>query len=407
VSENEDPRAKFCRECGGVIEWGVKECPHCGVRLDVVDFDQMEFIGGGAPPPKVKGLREKPSLPADMERRRRPEPGDTQIMKTLPGADRSSEIVDLPVIDPELTPIEDLPTVAPLPASVAPRPAKPGARALVPPVRRPVAPASRPPVLKPAASKPPVVKPMAPSPPVLKPAVSKPPVLKPATPMPPVVKPMASGGPPVLSPARVPVLPPVAPEPPVLAPAAVARPVLKPAAPSPRPPVLKPAPRFSKPPARTAEAGPPEQVPMVKPLPPETSIRKGKTIQEAIPDEAPSVGPGGETRTMVAGMDDAAATDPVTVMPMAPISMPAEGDLPTGIEPVDPDCPVCVKPLGDRGGTCPACGAEVCIICCLRANGAEVQDDPKANRKRWNVVLNKTPPDQIRCAACGQRGLEA
>ncbi|MCU0727115.1 MAG: hypothetical protein MUE73_15235 [Planctomycetes bacterium] len=369
MTENEEPRAKFCRECGGVIEWGAKECPHCGVSLDVVDFDQMEFIGGGAAPPKVQGLREKPALPADMERRRRPELGDTQVMKTMPGTDPAAETEDLAVIGDGLTPIEDLPTVAPIPAGRAAPPGKPERKGLSPAPRRPVGPRGGPPVLKPAAGKPPIQKPVP----------SRPPVLKPA-------------GPPVLKPAAAPVLKPVAPEPPVLVPA---------------PPVLKPAPVPARPPVLAPATPPSEVVPMVKPLPPGTPMRKGKEIQEAILDEAPSVGPGGETRTMVAGLDEAALMDPITVMPMAPIPGPAEADLPPGIEPMEPDCPVCLKPLGERGGKCPACGAEVCFICCLRANGAEVQEDPKANRKRWNVVLNKTPPDQIRCAACGQRGFEA
>ncbi len=328
MTETSDERAKFCRYCDGVIEFGTKRCPHCNADLEIVDFDDMDFVAGAAaPPPKVSGLRDKPALPPDMERRRKPGVGDTQVMPTMRKAGPADETADMAALDADLVPIPTAPVMKPV-----------GGPGVKPPVVPPAAPGGR---------KPPLMKPVVPpkTPPVLKPAApaGPAPVLKPAAP--PVLKPAAS--PPVLKPAAAP--------PPVLRPAAApaAAPVMKPIGPAKGPPVLKPA----------------AAAPVMKP------------VEEA--EEA-----------------RAAVSPP-------PVMKPAPAGLPSGVEPVEPDCPVCGSPIQVAGGSCPSCGAEACMACLMRANGVAVGEDPKANRKSWVSFLNKTPPDQVRCAACGLSGVKA
>jgi hypothetical protein len=320
VSQTGDERAKFCRYCDGVIEFGTKRCPHCNADLEIVDFDDMDFVAGAAaPPPKVSGLRDKPALPADMERRRKPGVGDTQAMPAMRKAGPADETSDMAALDADLVPIPTAPVMKPV-----------GGPAGKPPVVPPLGPGGR---------KTPLMKPAVPP--------KSPPVLRPAAP---------AGPPPVLKPAAPPVLKPAAAPPPVLKPAAgpAAAPVLKPIGPMKGPPVLKPR----------------APAPVMKP------------VEEVV--EAP---------------------EPAPAPP--PVLKPAPAGLPTGVEPVEPDCPVCGSPIQVAGGSCPSCGAEACMACLMRANGVAVGEDPKANRKAWTSFLNKTPPDQVRCAACGLSGVKA
>ena len=193
-----DDRIKFCRYCDGVIEWGTKACPHCGEALEVVKFDDMEFISTDKVADRGRGLSGKPP---------RPRPKGSRP----------------PVIDPVPLKPEGPPVITPIGGGAAPPVVTPigggkskgtpvlkpigGGKGKSPPVIKPIGPAKsgKPPVIKPigpAKKKgPPVVKPIgAGSPPVVQPIDAGPPVVKPIAAGPPVVQPIDAGGPPVVKP---------------------------------------------------------------------------------------------------------------------------------------------------------------------------------------------------------------
>lgn len=155
MAEKEDKRVKFCRYCDGLIEFGTKVCPHCGESLEIVDFEEMDFVqdsprgfqpGRAAPRPVVQPIGDAPPTVQPVGKK-------PPVVKPIPGKP--------PVVKP----------VRGQPPRRAPAPRKKG-----PPVVKPVR--AAPP---PAPSGPPVVQPMPEEPPVAQPIGSgdDPPMLAP------------------------------------------------------------------------------------------------------------------------------------------------------------------------------------------------------------------------------------
>lgn len=214
--EDQEKRIKFCRYCDGVIEWGTEVCPHCGESLELVKFDEMDFIPTERKVERGRGLSGQPPKPRPKGTRRPvldplpPEEGGPPVVKPLPpaGSDEPPVVKPLgpprrkgpPVVKPlsgpekgppVVKPISppgnggEPPVVKPLAPGRGPAKAPGGGRKKGPPVLRPKTPGRRgggakgPPVLKPLDGDPPVVKPISSGPPTLKPIEEGPPVVKP------------------------------------------------------------------------------------------------------------------------------------------------------------------------------------------------------------------------------------
>ncbi|MHC4470059.1 MAG: hypothetical protein ACYTDY_03075 [Planctomycetota bacterium] len=177
-------------------------------------------------------------------------------------------------------------------------------------------------------------------------------------------------------------------------------------------------PRRGKPPAATPIDDPPVVAPVDDPpivAPVEDAPPVVRPVEEAPPVVKP-LAPKGPVRRGGAGQGKPPVAKPIGGAPPVvppieeevPLVQPLDGDdLPPAVSPVM-DCPVCEAEIDDPadiGGECDTCGATMCIACLMRANGIRVSASSETNAERWDAHRSRSRPTQIRCAACGLRGV--
>lgn len=178
-------------------------------------------------------------------------------------------------------------------------------------------------------------------------------------------------------------------------------------------------PRRGKPPGATPVEDPPVVAPVEDPPPMVSPIEGAPPVVRPVTEAPPVVRPleaKGPVRRGGAGRGKPPVVQPVGEAPPVvppidegvPVVQPLDGEgLPPVVSPVM-DCPVCEAEIDDPadiGGECDTCGATMCIACLMRANGIRVSASSETNAERWDAHRSRSRPTQIRCAACGLRGV--
>jgi ssDNA-binding Zn-finger/Zn-ribbon topoisomerase 1 len=183
VAERDDERIKLCRYCDGLVEWGTEVCPHCGESLEIVKFDDMDFVDGSQSAWHGQHLKKSDEPPRPPVIEPIPDKKGPPVLKPIGGKK------DPPVIQP-IGEENGPPVAKPIGKKKGPTITRTGkisdrGRRGAPPKRRASAP---PPVVKPVDASPPVIEPIDDGPPVMKPMPPPGPAKR--KPKPPVIQPI-------------------------------------------------------------------------------------------------------------------------------------------------------------------------------------------------------------------------